>query len=500
MNPDSPTKTEVRAAQRTRWLILLAVGVVVLLIGLILAKQVANQRRDKAAVQQALDRIRAAGQPVRGRELMALRPNPPPERDWRTIIEPLLLANPLQTAAWGLLRSNAPLDLALPALRSDLASNAPVLAVVLQTDLSALDSRVDWPVEPDQVWSCRTAEIFKNINLTRALGEQAVYAAATGHPDLATAALVKSFQVAQVGAELFLIEFVCQQACEGISLQALEMAVNRSAFADADLQRLERALPRRATNSLHAAVIAGRVGAIWLCELARDHPDQFSGQINGSVRGFSPVPTLATLAQTRNPIRWLWGWGQARIALLRQPLYRPGDFLALLDRQALREQATRLPLRERLSSFERADKEKLALDTNRASHAVCWSEPKYLAAAKQDAVNQVRLALAHTALAVERWRLAHEGRLPENLAELVPAYLPAVPADPFDDQPIRFKHLPQGFVVYSVGLDGTDNGGKEDPAYATGYATDDNGYDVTFTIKRRTGRITSRARRGPPRR
>jgi hypothetical protein len=134
-----------------------------------------------------------------------------------------------------------------------------------------------------------------------------------------------------------------------------------------------------------------------------------------------------------------------------------------------------------LSSFERADKEMNALDRRTTCVAVLVIEARFLKGnAKSDAVNQVRLGLAHTALAVERWRLAHEGRLPENLAELVPSYLPAVPADPFGDQPIRFKHLPQGFVVYSVGLDGTDNGGKEKPDDAT----DDNGYDVTFTIGR----------------
>lgn len=480
MNPDPPT-TEVCAARRTRWLILLALGVtVLLLIGLMVAKHSADQRLDKAAVQQALDRIRAAGQPVRGRELMALRPNPPPERDWRTVIEPLLIAKPLQTDAWDLLRTNAPFDMALPALRRDLTSNAPVLAVVLQTDLSALDSRVDWPIDPDEVWSCRIAEIFKNINLTKALGEQAVHAAATGRPDQATAALVKSFQVAHHVGDLFLIGLVGQQASESISFQALEMAVNRSAFADADLLRLAQALPRRATNALHAAIVEERVFAISGCELARDHPDQFSNQINGSVRGFSPVPTLATLVQARNPIRWLWDWGEVRLALLRRPLYRDRDFLALLDRYALREQASLLPLRERLSIFKRANDEQFALDTNSTSHAVSWIEPKSMAAAKSDAVNQVHLGLARTALAVERWRLAHEGRLPQTLAELVPAYLPALPADPCDDQPIRFKHLPQGFVVYSVGLDGTDNGGKEKPAEAAG----DEGCDLTFTIGR----------------
>jgi len=41
-----------------------------------------------------------------------------------------------------------------------------------------------------------------------------------------------------------------------------------------------------------------------------------------------------------------------------------------------------------------------------------------------------RIRLATTAIAVERFRLAC-GRLPENLNELVPQFLSAVPADPF---------------------------------------------------------------------
>jgi len=42
--------------------------------------------------------------------------------------------------------------------------------------------------------------------------------------------------------------------------------------------------------------------------------------------------------------------------------------------------------------------------------------------------------------------------------------LPAVPTDPFDDQPLRCKKLACGYEVYSVGPDFTDDGGKEKPA------------------------------------
>lgn len=90
------------------------------------------------------------------------------------------------------------------------------------------------------------------------------------------------------------------------------------------------------------------------------------------------------------------------------------------------------------------------------------------------------LRTARSALAILRWRAAHEGQLPESLAELVPDTLPAIPADPFDEHPLRYRRLPQGFIVYSVGPDFTDNGGQRQPA-GTEKA---DGYDVVFSVGR----------------
>lgn len=53
------------------------------------------------------------------------------------------------------------------------------------------------------------------------------------------------------------------------------------------------------------------------------------------------------------------------------------------------------------------------------------------------------------------------GKLPENLQALVPEFLPAVPIDPFDGQP--FRYAPARRIIYSVGLNGVDDGGVGDP-------------------------------------
>lgn len=63
------------------------------------------------------------------------------------------------------------------------------------------------------------------------------------------------------------------------------------------------------------------------------------------------------------------------------------------------------------------------------------------------------------ALAVMRYQRQH-GRWPESLDELVGNFLEGVPTDPFDGQPLRYRLREEGFVIYSVGVDGVDDGGQ----------------------------------------
>lgn len=87
-----------------------------------------------------------------------------------------------------------------------------------------------------------------------------------------------------------------------------------------------------------------------------------------------------------------------------------------------------------------------------------------------------RLVAAQISLAIERHRLVNAGVLPEKLDDLVPKYFTTVPLDPFDGKPYRFKSLAEGYVVYSIGSDGKDDGGLvHDRKHRESY-------DVTFTV------------------
>jgi hypothetical protein len=72
---------------------------------------------------------------------------------------------------------------------------------------------------------------------------------------------------------------------------------------------------------------------------------------------------------------------------------------------------------------------------------------------------QAELRCTAAALAAERYRLA-EKAWPDRLDALVPRYLDAVPTDPFDGKPLRWRRTDDGLVIYSVGPDRVDNGGK----------------------------------------
>jgi hypothetical protein len=53
-------------------------------------------------------------------------------------------------------------------------------------------------------------------------------------------------------------------------------------------------------------------------------------------------------------------------------------------------------------------------------------------------------------IACERFRQKHN-RWPNDLAELTPSFITAIPLDPYDGTPLKYKKLDDGIVVYSGG-------------------------------------------------
>ncbi len=88
--------------------------------------------------------------------------------------------------------------------------------------------------------------------------------------------------------------------------------------------------------------------------------------------------------------------------------------------------------------------------------------------------------MAALRLAIRLYEIDHDGARPATLAELVPAYLNALPADPFRADVGTFGYLPEGVppILYSIGADG-DDGGRI--AYKNGLVNAD-ALDIPFFL------------------
>jgi len=119
-------------------------------------------------------------------------------------------------------------------------------------------------------------------------------------------------------------------------------------------------------------------------------------------------------------------------------------------------------LTEAKDRFERTLK---ALDSFRFSLSGMAS-PNFIKVFETVMRQETQRSLIIAAIALQRYRLRY-GKLPPDLASLAPEFLPAVPVDYMNGQPLHYRVEPDGSLrLYSVGLDGKDDGGNPECAAA----------------------------------
>ena len=65
----------------------------------------------------------------------------------------------------------------------------------------------------------------------------------------------------------------------------------------------------------------------------------------------------------------------------------------------------------------------------------------------------------HVAFALAAYHGDH-GRYPKRLGLLAPKYLKTIPSDLFAGKPLQYRVTPKGYLLYSVGRNGKDEGGR----------------------------------------
>lgn len=281
---------------------------------------------------------------------------------------------------------------------------------------------------------------------------EAIVSAEANNAEGATRALEACFGVARsLRTEPAYGSQVSRFGVQNRAVAALARVLCATQLSDTQLERLG-AVVNEADNL--DGPVRGLVGLRSVCLEMFERPESIDTDAFGKL----PAPAL------------LEAYGALGLAAREGIL-----FLEMMDAYI---EAARLPLCKRLEAFEAVGERSRARQKGCVFMVRIWGGQTLR---PPEVAGSTHLRMALTALAVERFRLA-TGHWPESLRELVPDHLECVPEDPFDGKPLRYERLRRGFLVYSVGEDGRDDGGWEEPPGDRRSAHQT--YDITFTVER----------------
>jgi hypothetical protein len=255
-----------------------------------------------------------------------------------------------------------------------------------------------------------------------------------------------------------------RNALDAMAGIAAESALNLIALKEAQLSKLQESFEQAEDkDSLYRGMLGERASGI--TSMAR--PEDLKGLVaTGNVE--EDNSTEQDMKAMGSPAIRMTGFFER-------------DLRFFLDAMATNIATARLPDPERFKSRGAFDE---MVKRSRKEYFMISSMllPALSKAVLRDVDHRAYLRASQTALAVERFRMAH-GNLPASLGALTPQFLSSVPLDPVDGEPLRFKVLPRGYVVYSIGTDGQDDEGKPKPTNSKGQRVEH--YDVTFTVERK---------------
>jgi hypothetical protein len=239
-----------------------------------------------------------------------------------------------------------------------------------------------------------------------------------------------------IGDEPYLIAVLIRIAGEAIAVGALERTLAQSEAAPAaQLKAIQELLQKEIAAPILAQAMRGERGG-------------FDGMIAEMQKGNIKMSAFAGGPRGgRNLEEWFIDTFPGVV------LNGRSEYLRLMT-QAVN--AAKLPPEQQGKAFKEVEQ----ASRNSSAIVVKLLMPALTKVSEANRRSRANLRCALVGVAAERYRLAHD-QWPASLDELVKKDLiVSVPLDPYDGQPLRYKLRPDGAVIYSVGVDGVDNGGN----------------------------------------
>jgi len=269
---------------------------------------------------------------------------------------------------------------------------------------------------------------------------QAIAHIENNQPDLAIDSFITSKALAAtLNKEPGLVAFLVKIGCQSLSLTTLEYLFSKTSLNEDQLAIIDNTIIEMLNESDTTTDFAGE--RCWIYNAVTE---------TEILSGFSDISSV-------------------EVKLIKVIGLLEMDYIRCLDNMQEYLDNMKLPWPDRLIAAKKTEANIGSPSRYQViSHSLLM--PSFTRAIELHARSDAQLAAAHTAVALERYRLANNS-LPDDLAQLVPAYIEKIPIDPFDGKPLRYKKLsPQpGYTIYSIGTDEHDDLG-------------DKSSDATFTV------------------
>lgn len=318
----------------------------------------------------------------------------------------------------------------------------------LEPEISEISAAIERPfaVFPTD-WENGFAAKFTHLQFFQAFGKalslRAVASIAVGRGDDALSDILLATALSEKLNETpSMIQYLVAVSVVGQALKSVDEGLNKKAWSPSDLLKLEKALAR--INHLELSVRSLQVESA-VCNVAMELHAR-SGKVENVllVAGLSGQGEDWLVALYAKKMSF-WRENQIWMARARDEDVTMFDFRA--ERWTPKN---RMYVAENITGF--FAKAELAIAGNASSgFQDVWTQNVLF--------SHSRVRMAGLACALERYRIA-KGGYPEKLDALLPDFLQKLPHDPCDGKPFRYRLSDGGYLLYSIGMDLSDDGGN----------------------------------------
>lgn len=341
----------------------------------------------------------------------------------------------------------------LPALGAPLTtrSKAAIRAFLQRNQITGVREagkldKTRYPIDLNQGYATPLPHVAKVKRAAQLSALHALLLTDSKQPQAAVDFLLDSLSVAQsLKSEPLLISQLVRASCLTLLRETLEHIINLAALQPHDLARLEAALAKAeedesAGMSFTSAGVGERANVLAALGMS---PDKLATLL----RNRSGSRTEDDAPSAQNPGASLQADALKKLTrnLAAQRAFAEETFNRTL---ALR----RLPLPARLEA-DACFTARLAEAKAKGFQLCLMLMPSLGRMTVREAGVLAELRLAQTAIALERYRAAHDNRYPSALGELTPSFLPIIPQDPFNVEPLRYQRAGDGYELQSVGAE-----------------------------------------------